>query len=77
MSEEAFSVGEDKIFARAAACTPVPAASTSRSPASSRLSRSFAFTFQLITTLLGSWLAFGSVDAFQNVFGTIVSVLFS
>ena len=71
------SVGEDKILARAAACTPVPAASTSRSPAISRLSRSFAFMFRSTMILLGSWWAFGSVDAFQNVFGTMVSCLFS
>ena len=77
MSDEAFSVGEDKILARAAACTPVPAASTSRSPASSRLSMSFAFMFQLMTILLASCLAFGSVDAFQYVFGTSVVCLFS
>ena len=64
-SEDALSDGEERILARAAACTPVPAASTSRSPASSRLSMSLAFMFQVMVILLASCLAFGSVDAFQ------------
>ena len=76
-SDVAFSVGEDRILARAAAWTPVPAASTWRSPASSRLSMSFAFMFIVMVILLASCLAFGSVDAFQFGFGTRVSCLFS
>src|ERR1700749_828601 len=77
LSDEAFSDGVDRILARAAAWTPVPAASTLRSPASSRLSMSFAFMFMVMVILLTSCLAFGSVDCFQNVFGTSVTSLFS
>ena len=38
---------------------------------------SAGFMFQLMTILLASCLALGSVDALQNGFGTIVSCLFS
>ena len=38
---------------------------------------SFAFMFRLMTILLASCLAFGSVAAFQYGFGTRVSCLFS
>ncbi len=76
-SADAFSVGEDRIFARAAACTPEPAMSTSRSPASSRLSTSLAFMFMVTVILLASCLENGSVAGFQNVFGTRVSDLLS
>ena len=76
-SDWALSEGVDRILDRAAAWTPVPAASTWRSPASSRLSMSFAFMFIVIVILLASWLAFGSVDAFQYGFGTSMSCLFS
>ena len=76
-SAEAFSDGVDRSLARPAAWTPVPAASTWRSPANSRLSMSFALTFIVSTILLASCLAFGSVDGFQFGFGTRVSCLFS
>ena len=77
LSALAFSVGLDRILAWAAAATPVPCASTSRSPASSRLSMSAWFTFRLTMILAGSWLAFGSVAGFQSGFGTSVSCLLS
>src|SRR6516164_2832869 len=76
-SEEAFRLDEDRIFARAAACTPVPAASTLRSPARSRLSMSLALMFIVRVILLTSCLALGSVAGFHSVFGTSVSCLFS
>src|SRR6516162_269237 len=74
-SDCALSEGVVKIFARAAACTPVPGRSTWMSPASSRLSTSFGFTLKVSVILLGSWLALGSVAGFQCGFGTSVSCL--
>jgi hypothetical protein len=67
----------DKILARAAACTPVPAKSTWASPASSRLSTSFGFMFMFTTILAGSWETVGNIDAFHCGFGTSTAVLFS
>ena len=76
-SELAFSVCEDKIRVRAAACTPLPLWSIWMSPASSRLSMSLSFIFMVMVILLTSCLAFGSVAAFQCGLGTSVSCLFS
>ena len=67
----------ERILARAAACTPVPAKSTWASPASSRLSTSFGFMFMFTTILLASWVAVGSCAAFHCGFGTRTAVLFS
>ena len=71
------SDGLDRIFARAAACTPEPAASTSRSPASSRLSMSSAFTF-MVSVILATFCS-ASVSMLGTQFGlsTRTASLFS
>src|SRR5215469_7079422 len=76
-SELFFSDEVDRIRARAAACTPLPAWSIWMSPASSRLSMSFAFTFRFTMILLASCLTCGSHDGFHCGFGTSVYCLFS
>ena len=77
LSAFALSEGLDKILARAAAWTPVPAWSTWMSPASSRLSMSLALTFRLTMILLGSCLTWGSQDGFHCGLGTSVYCLLS
>src|SRR5215475_10658151 len=76
-SELALSVGFDRILARPAAWTPLPAWSTEMSPASSRLSMSLAFTLRLTTTLLASCLTCGSQEGFHCGLGTSVYCLLS
>src|SRR5215469_11735419 len=76
-SELAFSVDDDRILARAAACTPLPAWSTWMSPASSRLSMSGALTLRFTMILLASCLTCGLVAGFQFGFGTSVYCLLS
>jgi hypothetical protein len=76
-SELALSEGVDRILARAAACTPLPAWSIWMSPASSRLSMSLAFTLRFTMILLASWLTCGFQDGFHCGLGTSVYCLFS
>src|SRR5262244_1169325 len=77
LSEFALSDGLERIFARAAAWTPVPAWSTWMSPAISRLSMSLAFTLRLTMTLLGSCLTCGFQEGFHCGLGTSVYCLLS
>src|SRR5215470_16661236 len=76
-SEDALSDGLDRILARAADCTPVPAWSIWMPPAIRRLSMSLALAFRLTTILLASCLTCGSRAGFQFGFFTSVNCLLS
>ena len=76
-SEFDLSEGVDRIRARAAAWTPLPAWSTWMSPASSRLSMSLALTLRSTMILLACCVTWGSQDGFHCGLGTSVYCLLS